>query len=479
MFGSNVHLGKAVTAPPQKLFAVLSLSSLILFLPSILLGIGSIKVGVVGHDGFPTIVRNVGFLHSVWLVAYLVALPLLFSLFAALSSMICSRFEKILEDKVIWKNTTGDSNVLQTRDALEDQPPTPSTVFFTDLTQRMERGATIIPWLSLLFTLLFIANDTAHLPRAVYFLSRSAGYQSSHSRPYEILDWTFAYAIPEHSGEMRPLQPDWKPPSRPTNLAFDILAWTFEGIYVFLGFLWVFTYGWFLKVVADLLIDKENNYDFYPMTRFDDLRLGLHPLGTLYNLYLSAVVVFGMIGVWLRIKYIAINCKADFPTAGSYLKTLVNTTRQQVTSRHIAIPDTRLLGFKCLNQAHLWFICGYALCIFVIVYFPILRLKRYIKDRIFLIKRLKHDELRQAIFRGDKTTETFIMKEISDLQRAQVWPNGDNAGISFLATVSILFIAIVSPALIGFAIVGVAITGFWKLIPKMFGRSSGVKNEGT
>jgi len=71
------------------------------------------------------------------------------------------------------------------------------------------------------------------------------------------------------------------------------------------------------------------------------------------------------------------------------------------------------------------------------------------------------------------------MKQIGDLERAQVWPNGDRAGISFLAIVSMCFIATVSPAMIAIAAVGVAITGVYKLIPKMFGRAKGPQNQGT
>jgi hypothetical protein len=447
LFGSHKLLGRAVTAPPLRLFCILSGLSLLLYIPAIILRIASIPLT---NDG------NVGLLYAfTWVAPYALIFPVIFAAFSILSRLICSRLRDVLLSGVIKKN---DSN-------------TDPAVFFADLARRTQSGARLIPIVSLVFAIAFVANDTAHIFRAVSFLNREQSYQKSHAkdRPYEFLDWTFAYAIPEHPETGVP-PPSWRAPSKPANLAFDLLAWYgFELSYTFLAFLWVLTYGWFLKSFADILICDDSGYGFYPVTVFADLRLGLHPLGTLYNLYLVNVVLFGLLGIWLRVKYIRIDCAADF-SGKSYVGTVIDWIGEQVRNHHMALPTTRLLAFQCMNAGHIWMIAFYCVCVFIIIYFPIIRLKRYIKNKVFQMKVDRTAELEKAEAGGDEAKAKTIRKQIRNLESAQVWPNGDATGQAFLVLMLCILVTTISPALVGVGIVVLIITGAWKGIPKMFSR---------
>jgi hypothetical protein len=445
LFGSYEKLGRAVTAPPRTLFLALALLSLLLLIPSWVLGIASIPLNK------DSTIHNVGFLHSVWPIMYGFGLPLIFALFSKLAEIICSRLEQVVKNKVIKKNGA-------------DLDP---KVLFEDLQLCMRPGSRIILWLALLCAVCFIVLDTAHLVSSVRFLAHDQTYQQQHRKPYEDLDWTFAYAIGNHP-EIGTPTPPWTPPNRYANLAFDVLAWSFEFVYVFLGFLWVFTYGWFLKIFADLLTKGTNQYSFYPPRAFPDLRLGLHPLGTLYNLYLSAVALFGLFAVWLRIKYIVINCSRNYPDLASYVSDLSRFWMEQVKNKYPSWPDERLLGFHCLNQAHWVAMISYAVCIYIIVYFPIIRMKRYVSATVLQEKQQWVNEF-ELLEQAQQTEKAKQLKErIQALGEAEVWPNGSPAGITFLAVMAILLTATVSPGLVAFALLGLLATGAGKKLQSVW-----------
>lgn len=451
LFGRYERLGRAVTAPPLRLFCVLAALSLLLYVPAIPLHLVSIPL---------TNGRNVGILHSLaWVAPYVLAFPLIFAAFSVLSRLICSRLREVLGAGIIRKNSS-------------DADP---KVFFADLARYTKSGARVIPIVSLVLAIAFVVNDTAHIFRAVSFLDQDQAYQNSHARarPYEDLDWTFAYAIPAHAEIEAPIS-SWQAPNKSANLAFDVLAWYgFELGYVFLGFLWVFTYGWFLKSFADILIGTDSGYDFRPPTVFSDLRLGLHPLGTLYNLYLCNVVLFGVLGIYLRIKYIAIDCPNDFPTKWKYISDVGSWVAERVKTRHITLPDVKLLAFRCMNAAHMWMIASYCLCVFVIIYFPIIRLKKYIKGEVFKMKLARTAELEKAVAEGNEKNAKAIREQIFNLARAQVWPNGDATGQAFLVLMLGILVTTISPALVGVAIVLFVITGAWKGALKILSRKDG------
>jgi len=443
LFSRYPKLGALLTRTPWQVFVCLSLASLILFIPSAVLNIASIPL--LNGD-------NVGFLHSIiWLIPYPLALPLIFALFARLAQLVAERTEQVVRHKVI-RTRTND----QVDDVKVDQ-------YFDDLRKEAEPGTKAIIWLALALTVIFITTDTVHLFRAVHFLKQPAQYQKEHEKPYEILDWTFAYAFPQQTadglvtGQDRPID-SWRAPKRWSNLTFDVLAWTFEGIYVFMGFLWVFTYGWFLKKFADLMIGEQTKYIFCPQIGYEEANLGLKPIGILYNIYLSVVVIFGFMAVSLRLQYIPVNCKSDFSTMGSYLASLWKGCFD------LKSLDAKIFAFHCLNNANVWYLACYALAIFVIIYFPIIRLTSYLRTRIDATIQAKHDEMVQAKQEGNELKEKVLRWEVVALKNAQVWPNGDKVALAFLFIIICLYAIAVTPAVLPLAVVIGTGLGFWKLV---------------
>ena len=445
MFGECPKLGQLLTAKPLLVFLCLSAASLLLIIPSVFLNIASIPL----QNG-----KNVGFLHSFsWLFAYPLALPLTFALLAGLGRLAPERVEQILARKVIREVTESGAVVAQPDE------------YFACLRKVMEPGSRAVVSIALALTVVLIATDTAHLFRAVVYLEQSARYQNENSnhKPYEILDWTFAYAFPHQleeglvSGRDQPSK-SWTAPSKRLNLAFDVLAWTFESSYIFLGSLWVFMYGWFLKKFADLMIGKQTKYAFFPQLGFQERNLGLKPIGVLYDIYLSAVVILGVMAAALRLQYIPINCMADYPSLGSYVNDLWQTSLNPKSL------NPRIFAFGCLNKANVWYITCYGVALFVIIYFPMIRLRNYLRQRIDGITETKNDEMEQAIREGNEAKKKSLEWEIEALKRGQVWPNGDNAAFLFLVIIGSLYAIAVTPGLIPVAaVIGTGI-GAWKLV---------------
>jgi hypothetical protein len=86
-------------------------------------------------------------------------------------------------------------------------------------------------------------------------------------------------------------------------------------------------------------------------------------------------------------------------------------------------------------------------------------------------------ELEKAEKEGDEKLAKAIRQQIRNLERAQVWPNGDAIGQAFLVLMLAILVTTISPALVGVAIVLLFITGAWKGIPKILSRKDNADND--
>ncbi|MCU1284071.1 MAG: hypothetical protein JWO13_421 [Acidobacteriales bacterium] len=443
LFRGAKRLGRFLTASPFFVFLVLAVPAWLLLIAAALLRIGSIPLAAG---------RDVGFFHSgAWSISYPFLFPVGIAMFARLATLICKRLALVADRKVIVNSRGGaDPKGL-----------------LAEIGVRMEPASRVIMVLAALTACFILVIDTAHLFSAAKYLQSDAQYQQSHNKPYEILDWTFAYAengpstIYHGDGRDGPVtDPTWRAPSRGWNATFDVVAWAMEGLYLFLGIEWVLTYGWFLKTFADLLIGADARLIFVPQWGFHDLNLGLKPIGILYDLYLGAIVILGGVAAWHRVSYVTINCHATYPNLGSYIQALVNAYR----AKSLTDVDHRVFAMDCMTKIDWLYLLGYGIAVYVIIYFPMIRLKKYISSRLEELKQSRVREYEATKARGDEASARALIAEIEAYSKANIWPNGDDTALIFMIVILSLYLVCLTPASMALFAALCTTLGLWKAI---------------
>jgi len=80
--------------------------------------------------------------------------------------------------------------------------------------------------------------------------------------------------------------------SRTANLAFDALAYTVQGVAIFLGFFCLMKFWLFMQAFSISLRDRGRPYEYKPWLYDPEHRLGLKPIGRIFNIFLLIVVAF-------------------------------------------------------------------------------------------------------------------------------------------------------------------------------------------
>lgn len=431
MYGGTPRLGRLLTVSPPKLFALLFLAAILfLVVPSLAIGIASIPL----TDG-----TNVGFLHKKnWSLVY----PLLFPAIFATASWLAPFMRDRLADL-----TRPDFEVIQTEGG------SVAANYLDDFALVLRRSASWLLWLSIGITLAILFADTQQIIHGFFLVARNQ--QPS----FGIWDWSVAYGLRTTLSQSHPIA-GWSPPKPIANWLFDVLAYGFEGFYVFLGFFWVGKYWLYLKTFADLMIPAGTPYKFVPKVANRSLNLGLKPIGTLYNGFLVVTLLFYVYVVYHRFQDIPILCQNDFKSVSEYLMALF-----KVYKNPASLLDGKIYALACLDSGLWILLAGVLIPLFVIVYFPLLRLRRYIEarryDEMFTIE----NDLNSALEQGDQERAKELRRQKRQLERAPIWPNGNVAGWTFLTLTTVFVFVAWVPPIGAYVIVGGIIFFVAKVLP--------------
>ena len=263
--------------------------------------------------------------------------------------------------------------------------------------------------------------------------------------PPPILDWTVMFT----TGRV----------TYGSNLAFDVLAYAFEALVIFLGFFFVLKFWTFLTVFSRALRDRDNPYTFDPLLWDRDTRLGLGPLGAFMNLYLLLVIIFELFVLGRRLQLVG---KGGVYSLSEYMTMLVDGA----TKFGNAVNEN-LYQWPTID-AGLWAsLIFLTLPLIVGAYLPLWTLRRYVRKRRDAMSDATARAYEDAKQRGDEAAAGELRREMEQLERTQLWPNGDAVGWRLLTgSVAIGVAAWAPPLCAGLIGVAFALEIGKRIIPK-------------
>lgn len=396
--------------PPIRLAVLLSLTwSAWIFLPA---WVSRILV-IPRVDQFPH--SKLGILmRPNWSLTYPLALPFVFGIAAYLNKAM-----RLASERLSWP----ENKIILTADGAV--PGDYQQTLVARITARR-------PYLfvgSFLLTVIISIADTADVWRGGW------AYLHGRAHCYPEWDWSVAYSL-------SPTMPtSWRPPSFTANMVADLFAYTAQASVIFLGFFWVGSYWLFLKNVSDLMIPKDAPYRFNPMWNDPDSKLGLAPLGRVYNWFLNQTLVFQIYIFGHRLQQLRWRGGSQHPIQDLF---------QHSADAWRSFDWIRLLaanGWSTIDTGTWFLLCAIGIPTIIISYLPLFRLKRYIQER--------RDEewlhfarkLNDATEKGEWDIVYALKRKKDALKNACVWPNGEFAGWFLFLTTCCLSLTCFLPSL--------------------------------
>ena len=394
-------VGKLLTLNPFALFIWLMLAAAVLILFAKAVGILSI----------PQASGNVGFWFSYnWSIMYLFIVPLIFAIASSSTKSLPKRLKAVA-------NPTG-CIVSCKVDAKSD--------YSADFREEFAKGSIAILVGALIVAVVVDGRDSWALWNAL-----------AHKIPVT-QDWSTAYSLRATNG--------WHPPSWGANLAFDIVAYVFQGAYMFLAFYWVAKCGFFFFTFAKMMIWNKK-YEFIPMDSHPSLRMGLRPLSPFFNNFLVMTSLFLAFILYHRFQLMQRDCHIPFP---DFISQVLHGMKD---ASFILDFNQKVYGLECLDTGMTLLLIFLVIPIVVIASFPLGILRHYAAERRDEQLQELGAKLREALA-GDPNNEANakLVKNLDDrikrLQNACLWPNGDRAALYFLGTIVVLALGAWLPPLL-------------------------------
>lgn len=421
LYKGHPWLGRLLTLRPWKIAALFSiLAILFLLIPAKLIGIHL----MTRSDGV-----WVGFWQRPsWSVMYPIILPLIFAGTVWLSNYMRAVIETLVHKrvKVITKNDGGEA---------------------TDYEQAFSNrlGAMARPlWFTIvLLTLAIMFFDTRQM------WSGYIRHYAGEAHQFGGMDWSVAFIE-------KPFTFHSRVPTPTENLLFDVVAYSFEAAAIFLGLFWVAKFWVYLKVFSDSMNPDEPPYRFNPLVYDPYKRLGLYPMGRLFNGFLLIVVAFQVYVFWHRLEQMTLFNTSSSLNFWQKIISPLNPFNLLNPSSYFGILDPgmkMLLGFNTVP-------------VLVVSYFSLLTLRRYVleqRERASLEHGRELDEARKA---GNHARTRMLEEKIDLLKDASVWPNGDLTAKRFLfIMIALIFTALLPPLLLYFVAAGL-ILEIWRSLTR-------------
>lgn len=261
LYSDHPVLGPVFASSPLRVFLCASaVACSFLLLPAIALRLHSI----------PTAQGNLGLLYSYnWSLMYPVGIPLILAMAVAVSERMRSC---VLE--------------LEANGRISSRSDNGSPSYAEALTEYLRSRARILVAVAVAISILVTLIDTYNL---------WIGYLPGHLPPdsrrpewdtaFNVANWGSAYHSPAFLVYLQ------SPPSKAANLLFDCIAYIFQGTAFFLLLFWVGKFFLFLTAFAQLIGGANPSHKFNPLTDDLDLRMGLKPMGRLFDNFLAITLI--------------------------------------------------------------------------------------------------------------------------------------------------------------------------------------------
>ena len=425
-------LPRLLTGPGWRVFLVLSIPGIVMVLLSIPFGVASIPAThATGLE------QNLGFLYRAnWTWPYVLVVPASLLLFRYLSWQIRSSVADLEEMGVL----------VQTERAA-------GRTFVQRLSDKLDGSALITVAVCVTATLVFLVFDTLDLIRGYYAF---AGAESNGGCPHDFFeaDWSVAFAASECWDSVR-VAADFDPPALWRNAAFNGIAYTVQTLMLIAYLNWFARLTQFFFFLSSSL--RGGEFKIVPM--FDDpmKRLGLAPLGGIYNTFLTLVLMFELYVAAHRVQQIAL---VNGLPIGTYLRDLL-----AISSSPSQWLDASVHQFATVDVGTGVLVVAVAAPITLICWFPLLQMRGYIRRRKLELSKEFAVRRNKAKEEGDQEEVDRLAEQVRQLDESNIWPNGDGVAQRFILGMTVIWLGAIFPIVF----VGAALGAFGLLELIRFG----------
>jgi hypothetical protein len=425
LFSGQPILGALFTLPAWQIFAGVSASAcLLLLLPAWLLRLHSI----------PTAKGNLGFFSSYhWSVMYTVVLPLLLAMTVAVSERMKNCVIELIENGRI--TTHADADAPDYAEAI--------SLFLRSRAKQLVVGALAVTVLMMLLDThdLWVGYVTGVVPA-----SRNPEWDTA----FNARNWSADYHNADFLAYLQ------TPPRVFGNFLFDVVAYIFQGAAYFLGLFWIGKFTLYLVAFARLIGGHDSSYQFNPLTNDLDLRMGLKPMGRLFDNFLAITLVLVGYAFYHRLHLIDTGSTPPQPF-GTYLATTFkNIVYPPLADAAAPMPfrylkqifKTSSWGLEGLDVSALVTIFLTIIPIVVICFLPLWKIRAFVdKRRCEEIKRLQK-EYEEALSARNFDRVQLVEYEKQCLEKANIWPNGNVRAKRYLTIILALAAGAIAPPLL-------------------------------
>jgi hypothetical protein len=411
-------MGRVLIGPEWKVFAKIASLGVVVAILSVVTGLWNIPVQY--STGFT---QNVGYLfRNNWTWPYIIVWPVTLILFRRLSDSLRSSVVDLETMKIL----------VQTKKSKQS---------FTEILEAKlaKTGATLF-YSVVIGTSLFVVLDTLEITQGYYFYYRDGIDLCTYSFTEE--DWSvfFAEGCWQRTNLMKPLET----PSLWLNGAFNIAAYSMQTVMVITFTVLVLRLAQFFIALADAL--QGSNFTLDPWLDDPDQRLGLGRLGRAYNLFLTLIIIFETYVAGHRLQQIALR---EGISVLDYLRQLLALSSQPADWFD---PELHMFGTADVGTISLIIVVVVPLTL--ICWFPLLKMRSYITTRKAELTKEWAMKRHQAELKGDSETAKRFERQTKQLDKANVWPNGDATAQRFILAMGLLWVGSIFPVLFVSAALG-------------------------
>ena len=411
-------------------------------------GFGVASIPVVYADGSPT---DVGiFWQPNWSLLHVIIVPILLLVGRRLSEHIEESLSDLEEMKVMVPRDPGESRGL-----------------VSELRARIESSAPRLLLMVVAATAFITLIDTFHIYSGYVAHIRAPAAAGPCSFVFDELDWSVAFLERACWGAIQ-VDPEFQAPGLATNLIFTTLAYALQTAVIIVTLIWLGKVAQFFFFLSSSIRGGDRSFTIEPVWEDPVKRLGLTPLGNIYNIFLTLILVFELYVAAHRIQQIAL---VKGITVWTYVQGLV-----QVVSTPSEWFDPEVHGFVTADAGTQFGIVGIALPVLIVCWFPLFRIRQYLQDKKAELSKEFAIQRAEAAKAGEEGRAEEFARRARLLEEANVWPNGDKTAQRFLVVMVVIWIGAVVP--IAFVTLAVALTIpelisiVANVIERIFGRRS-------
>jgi hypothetical protein len=417
MYRGHPLIGAILSAHPLRLAATLSLTAIVfLLLPALWAHVALIR------DSVPSKWPWVGFWQRWnWSAMYVVVLPLIYTGIAWLSRACPSIFRGLTvpakEGAKPRVTKLDGSSAYDFLDSIGNDIARSSRAFFYGI---------------LLVTAVLTVADVALIAKGYYLhVVRHTDFIFPDS------DWSVAFQLPVSRFHFY----GWTQRGPWSNLLFDVAAYSAQTLSIFFGLFWIAKYWAVLNSFSKQLIDNKIDFRFNPWWSDPWDRMGLAEVGRLFTGFLFVAVLFQLYVFGHRLQLVA-RAKIDLLQYAREIKE--HPTDLGNLWRHADF-------WTCTTG--MWLLLIFVLLpVVVISWVPLVRFRRYLQGVIEEDHRSLQADLER--FAEGSNERKVALREWEEVNRANIWPNGDFTGWVFLTLMVVLTVAAWFPPVVGYLAVG-------------------------